>query len=214
MDHEFWQARWEQGQLGFHQSQTHPELTRYFPSFQLSGARVLVPLCGKSLDLDWLVQEGHEVVGVEFVEEAVRAYFAERGLEAERTEWGGLPAYRSGKITLIQGDFYAVRSSFAGQFDAAYDRAAWVAIAPSDREKYVERMRDLLRPGARLLLLNFEHDLRSGPPHSIPEQEVKDSWRGFSLELVSQQDLLPREPRFAERGATRFVEQVWSGTCE
>lgn len=44
------------------------------------GSRVFVPLCGKSLDMIWLAQQGHEVIGVELSPVAVEDFFRENGL--------------------------------------------------------------------------------------------------------------------------------------
>ncbi|XP_037518957.1 thiopurine S-methyltransferase isoform X2 [Rhipicephalus sanguineus] len=48
-----------------------------------TGARVFIPLCGKAHELKWFYDLGHSVIGVEFVEECVRSYFTESGLEME-----------------------------------------------------------------------------------------------------------------------------------
>ena len=41
---------------------------------------ILVTLCGKSLDLLWLCEQGHDVVGVELSEIAVKQLFEENGI--------------------------------------------------------------------------------------------------------------------------------------
>ncbi|MNP32022.1 Thiopurine S-methyltransferase [compost metagenome] len=54
MDEQFWQARWAENQIGFHQRETNPYLERYWSQLQLpTGCQVLVPLCGKTLDMLW-----------------------------------------------------------------------------------------------------------------------------------------------------------------
>ena len=73
MHAEFWQARWARSEIGFHLPEVNPYLQQYWPALGLpEGARVLVPLCGKSLDLVWLVEQGHAVIGVELAERAVQ----------------------------------------------------------------------------------------------------------------------------------------------
>lgn len=212
MDRQAWEERWTQGQLGFHRADTHPLLERFWPRLGLRGGRVLVPLCGKSWDLDWLAGRGHEVVGVEFVPTAVDAYFNERSIAPERTAVDGFPVLRRPGVSLVVADFFRVHAGVTGVCDAVYDRGAWVAIAPEECARYVQTMSALLVPGAQVLLLTFEHDLGTGPPHSIPPSELRTLWRGFSYELLFEQDILEEEPRFRERGATRFIEQVWAGT--
>ena len=65
MKPEFWLKRWQdRWQIGFHQSEPEPLLTEFFPK-AAPGSKVFVPLCGKSLDMVWLAQQGYQVVGVE-----------------------------------------------------------------------------------------------------------------------------------------------------
>jgi thiopurine S-methyltransferase len=212
MDHDFWRERWAQGQLGFHRLDTNPMLERFWPALEAPQGRVLVPLCGKSLDLDWLAGRGHEVVGVEFVAAAVDAYFAERAITPLRSDVDGVSTRHHAGVSLVIADFFRVRAEVTGVCDAVYDRGAFVAIAPEDRGRYVQTVRSLLRPGARVLLVNFAHDLGTGPPHSIAPEEIRALWHDFAFELHYEHDILHEEPRFRERGATRFVEQVWFGT--
>ena len=87
MDPDFWHARWEANQIGFHRDEINVYLERYWPALGLDpGSRVLAPLCGKSLDLLWLREQGHMVTGIELSRIAVQAFF-------EETE--SSPLYRS-----------------------------------------------------------------------------------------------------------------------
>ena len=75
MDNEFWHQKWAKNQIGFHLSEVHPALKKYWNQLGgVSAHRVLVPLCGKSEDLAWLARFHETVVGVELSEIAVRAF--------------------------------------------------------------------------------------------------------------------------------------------
>ena len=51
MEKDYWLERWEQEEIGFHQSDINPYLCRYWQELRLTqGSKVFVPLCGKSLD--------------------------------------------------------------------------------------------------------------------------------------------------------------------
>ena len=81
MNPKFWQTRWQEGRIGFNQSEVNPFLIKHFSALKLPvGNRVLVPLCGKSIDMLWLSAQGYDVVGVELVETAVQAFFAEQNM--------------------------------------------------------------------------------------------------------------------------------------
>src|SRR5690606_18113243 len=84
MDAAFWEQRWQEGRIGFHQDRPTPLLERHWDAIGAPpGSRVLVPLCGKSLDLAWLASRGHAVLGVERSSLAVQQFFAEQGLSPE-----------------------------------------------------------------------------------------------------------------------------------
>src|SRR5437868_13465864 len=97
MNPEFWHERWQQGQIGFHLGRVNPNLERHHrvlttnPTASPTAsprARVLVPLCGKSLDMVWLAQQGQRVVGVELSPLAVQAFWDERQLVPEIDQHG------------------------------------------------------------------------------------------------------------------------------
>jgi thiopurine S-methyltransferase len=86
---EFWRERWRTGQIGFHQSAVDSRLTRHWADLALAGSsRVFVPLCGKSLDLEWLRERGYFVAGVELSAVALESFCVERGIPAKRRTQG------------------------------------------------------------------------------------------------------------------------------
>lgn len=87
---------------------------------------VLVPLCGKSLDLRWLAQRGHDVVGVELSGQAVSEFYREWGKQPTRKPVGELFRWQADGVALFEGDFFEFRTDRA--FELFYDRAALVAL--------------------------------------------------------------------------------------
>lgn len=179
MDTTFWHERWATNRIGFHEGRPNTYLERF--AERLAGARrVLVPMCGKTEDLAFLAGRGHEVVGIELVEDAVRAFFAEHQLEPSREVRGDHVVYRSGSITLVAGDLFSVTTELAGPLDAIYDRAALVALPPDVRPRYVAHVRSLVEPTSRVLLVAFEYDQSkyAGPPFAVMEDEVRTLYAG------------------------------------
>ena len=79
---EFWHNRWHTQQIGWHRAVYNDMLLKHWPSINaVEGSQVIVPLCGKSLDMLWLAEQGYSVVGLEMVEEAVMAFFEENSLQ-------------------------------------------------------------------------------------------------------------------------------------
>ena len=65
MDSDFWHQKWEQGEIGFHESQVNPVLVGNLESLNLTkGSRLFLPLCGKTHDIAWLLAQGYRIAGV------------------------------------------------------------------------------------------------------------------------------------------------------
>ena len=70
MQPEFWHERWSSHRIGFHRDAPLPLLVTHWPALDLpADSQVFVPLSGKSLDMVWLAEQGHRVLGVELSEE-------------------------------------------------------------------------------------------------------------------------------------------------
>ena len=161
----------------------------------------------------WLCRRGFDVVGVEFVREAVEAFDREHSLGLSATREAGLTAFRGAHagrtLEVWVGDFFALSREQVGPLSYWYDRAALVAVEPQIRRRYCGQIRRLIPPHGRGLIVTYDHDAGSGPPFSIPETELHGLLDGrFHLTRLDEQEAL--EPRFRQRGATRMVEQVWS----
>src|ERR1700687_2893707 len=128
MQPEFWSERWRTGQIGFHQAQADKHLTRHWREINLAkGGRVFVPLCGKSLDMLWLRDQGHPVVGVELSAIALEAFCMENGVPARRRLLDQFEVYEAPDLHLFRGDFFALTPTLLGELAAVYDRAALIS---------------------------------------------------------------------------------------
>jgi thiopurine S-methyltransferase len=215
MHEAFWRDRWARGQIGFHESAPNAFLEAYvdrlIAALPGSGRRVLVPLAGKSADLELLAKRGFSVTGVELVEDAAAAFFRERGDTPVRERLYGYDALRVGAVRIAVGDFFRLEVPPEERFDAAYDRAALIAVRPEDRPRYVATCRAALAPRTPTLLVTLSHDgdQTVGPPFSVRAAEVEALYGKSGVELLNQKDLTDAEPRFRERGATEVLEQAF-----
>ena len=213
MEPEFWHQRWQQNQIGFHQGEVNPYLRKYWSSLAIAApARILVPLCGKSLDLLWLVEQGYQVEGVELSELAVRAFFEEQGIEARQTRLGDWQVWEGDGLRLWCGDFFALRPEQLGHIDAVYDRAALIALPTEMRQQYVRHMQTLVGPVPHLLItLEYPQDKMSGPPFSVEQAEVEALFgeRYHGTQSPKCDDVLDENAHFRERGLDRLNECVY-----
>jgi thiopurine S-methyltransferase len=176
MDPQFWKTAWTEGRINFHEGTPNAFLTQF--AAKLGGTSVLVPLCGKTDDLAYLASRGHQVVGIELVEDAVRAFFDEHQLVPVIEAGAVLTRFIAGSITIIAGDFFAVTREDVGAIDAIYDRAALIALPADLRPRYLSHLRSLVPPATSGLLVTLEYpqDQLTGPPFSLSDLEVHASY--------------------------------------
>jgi len=175
MEHDFWHQRWQEGRIGFHQHQVNAWLKRYWPKLQLApGARVLVPLCGKSLDMLWLREQGHEVLGVELSDIACRDFFLEQGVAVTPVTVDNYHRRERDGITLLTADLFELPWEVFRDVGAVYDRAGLVALPPALRRRYAQRLCQRIGSGAAMLLVTLEFAGESGPPFAVFEKEVRE----------------------------------------
>ena len=157
------------------------------------GANVLVPLCGKTLDMHWLHDKGHTITGIELVEEAVHQFFDEAEATPAIHQEGAHKRFTADGLTILQGDLFTLPTD-AVSSDAWYDRAAMVALPSTMRQAYVNQIHSLCAPGSVGLMITFAYpqEQMQGPPFSLPNQEVftlfEDRFEVTLLETVQLED--------------------------
>jgi len=214
MDPDFWLTRWRERRIGFHLPAVNPRLLEHADVLlpAAPGARILVPLCGKSIDMVWLHAQGYQVIGVELSELAVREFFEEQGLAFELTHEAGLQRFRAPGITLFCGDVFALTPTLLEEVQAFYDRAALVALPAELRARYVAHLAAVLPAHVVGLLVSFEYDQEqmSGPPFSLREPELRSLYEpAFSLQALGTHHEVENQARFREAGVTSLVERVY-----
>lgn len=81
MDPGFWLQKWQTKSIGFHQAEANLFLVKFFKELALEqSSRVFLPLCGKTLDIAWLLSSGYRVAGSELSELAIEELFLELGM--------------------------------------------------------------------------------------------------------------------------------------
>ncbi|MDX1536967.1 thiopurine S-methyltransferase [Arsukibacterium sp.] len=174
MNPEFWQEKWQKREIAFHQAAANPLLVRCFKQLALApGARVFLPLCGKSLDIHWLLTQGYQVVGAELSEMAVQELFAELGLTPTVSSIGKLQHYHAAELEVFVGDIFELSQATLGPVAAIYDRAALVALPAEMRQRYAKHLIEISQCAPQLVIC-FEYDqaLLAGPPFSVNSEEM------------------------------------------
>ena len=156
--------------------------------------------------------QGYEVVGVELVEKAVEDLFNGIGGSPIVSPQGEFQSWQSNGLEVLVGDLFELDAKVSGKFDAIWDRAAFVALRPSDRDRYAPHLQKFLRPNGRILLSTISYDGSNmeGPPFSVSANEVHRRF-GNSLSVEKLEESINTDPNqcFTENGIDRVLEEVW-----
>ncbi len=222
MEAGYWLQRWNEGRIGWHRREVMPLLEKHWPALDAPrGTRVLVPLCGKSLDMLWLARQGMQVVGVEISPIPVESSLAENQLRARIRAAHGMTQYvvtnapEGGGIEIVNGDMFGVDVQIIAACDAFYDRAAAIALSAPMRERLANDVYAKLPAGSRglLITLDYPQDQMQGPPFSIGESEVQGLFAaGWNIEQLERLDILASQPSFSEQGVTGLHTAVYRMT--
>lgn len=180
---QFWEQAWADGRTRFHRLDVNDFLVKYAPTVFDAGDKVLVPLCGKSIDLLWLCQQGHGVAGVELAKQAINEFISENNLQGTWEDQRFQT--QASRLSLYHQDFF----HHEGKYEAIYDRACLVALPSELRKRMAEKYSNLLNPNGKILLITLKHDEGSGPPYSISDEEI-DGLFGNNFKI----DFLDRGP--------------------
>lgn len=209
-DPEFWHSKWASNQIGFHLDDVNPLLIEHWHRTEPKREdKIFVPLCGKSEDLVWLATKHNQVHGVELSSIAVRSFFAEHFYTPLVIQLNAHhELYQFDELSIYTGDYFTAPVE---TYDIVYDRAALVALPEEMRKEYVERLKSLLNPGGRILLvtLDYEQHEMAGPPFSVPQEEIEQLFAEFSVERLHQDSANAQHPKRAKKGLSRFAEEVW-----
>jgi thiopurine S-methyltransferase len=212
-DPDFWRERWQNKDIGFHQPVIHEMLQKHWPSLGLAaGGQVFVPLCGKSLDMVWLAEQGHRVVGAELSAIAIDEFFAERGLKPAARTVGNFVVKSAGAYELWCGDIFEMTPDALADVAAVYDRAALVAFPPELQDRYAAKLKELVPAACPILLvaLDYAQEQMTGPPFAVPRTQVDRLFsESHAISEVENRDALDSNPRFRQRGLTALKETIY-----
>ncbi|MEW7008273.1 thiopurine S-methyltransferase [Lentilitoribacter sp. EG35] len=190
MKAEFWHDRWKTRNIRFHKPEANPTLIEHFDTLELvDNARIFLPLCGKTLDIAWLLSSGYQVVGAELSEIAIIELFDELGITPKITNIDSFKLYSAENIDIFVGDIFDLTPPMLGHVDAVYDRAALVALPADVRSSYAKHLTQITNNAQQLLLtLEYDQSVRNGPPFSVPQTKVETHYRSIFIVNVLADD--------------------------
>ncbi|HEY9112120.1 MAG TPA: thiopurine S-methyltransferase [Rhodanobacteraceae bacterium] len=221
METEYWLKRWREGRTGWHREEVMPLLVQHWPALNVPrGARVLVPLCGKSLDMLWLSRQGMHVLGVDVSAIAIESFLAENQLHARTRSTAEGTHYDvtnapGGEIEIINGDVFELDPAVIARCDAFYDRASIIAMPAAMRGRMADTVYMQLPAGSAglLIALDYPENEMQGPPFSVDEAELRRLFdQQWNIEQMERRDILASQPSFQEQGVTALHTSVYALT--
>lgn len=194
MHADFWHNLWNTNNIGFHLENVNELLLRNFNQLKLEkNSRVFIPLCGKTVDIKWLLDNEYKIVGAELNENAIKELFKYLGLNPTIKKLDSLTLYSSKNIDIFVGDIFHLNKSILAKVDAIYDRGAIVALPEKMRENYTSFLKDITNQAPQLIItFVYNQDLMAGPPFSVDLKQLEayyeDSYTIKSLETIKPKE--------------------------
>lgn len=212
METSFWLERWQNSNIGFHREAYHPALQAQWSNLGAEPpACVFVPLCGKSLDMEWLAKRGHKVIGVELSEVAVDAFMDSQNLTPAEEAHGEFIIKSAGPYEIWCGDLFALPEERLASVSAIYDRASLVALPPPMQTQYAKWLKQKLPDvPAVIVSLGYDQTEMKGPPFSLPEARVCELLGDhYALQILSSNEVIEENTALKKRGLTKLRETVY-----
>lgn len=212
MSNKIWKSMWKHNQFQFHQPIINPLLQQYLPQLQLSANDdILVPLCGKSLDMDLLIDSGYHVIGIELSKIAIQAYFDARNIKPQHEKKGQFIRWWHNDIEIWCGDIFNLTDNDISHVKTLYDCASLTALPSESRPHYVQHFYEKLSKQSQILLITTEsadeHQLESA---SMIDSEVQSLYENYyQIELLHGQSSLKQDPEHPGAAIMPMDEKVY-----
>jgi thiopurine S-methyltransferase len=167
---------------------------------------VLVPLCGKTRDIAWLLSGGYRIAGAELSKIAVEGLFSDLGVQPTVALLGKMSRYSAVGIDIFLGDIFDLSAGDLGAVDAIYDRAALVAFPDPTRSRYAAHLMEITNRAPQLLV-SYDYDQRlvDGPPFAVSADAVARHYQdGYELKLLATAEIAG-----GLKGKCAASESVW-----
>jgi len=157
-DQEYWAKRYEEDQTGWDASGITEPLKTYFDQLLNKEIKILIPGCGNAYEAEYLFGMGFKNVFLcDWVIQPLEIFSAKN------------PEFPASQ--LLHSDFFQIKED---DFDLIVEQTFFCALDPKLRIEYVQKMRQLLKPGGKLAGLLFNFPLtEQGPPFGGSETEYQ-----------------------------------------
>ena len=207
MDENFWHDRWKKNDISFHQNEANPNLVTHLHNLPIkTKSRIFIPLCGKTLDISWLLSKGYSVAGSELSEFAIDELFKQLEISPKVDERGAIKHFHAPNIDIYAGNIFELNKEILGSVNAVYDRGAYVALPETIRAQYSQHLINITNNASQLLVAyEYNQSLMDGPPFSIQPTEIEANYiKSYEITNLNSQDV-----EGGLKGICAAKENVW-----
>jgi len=145
----YWDQRYTENKLGWDVGNITTPLKEFIDQLPGKDLKILVPGAGKGYEAGYLFEQGFKAVYVLDISEKPLRDFRQRYPEFPESQ-------------LLVGNFFDLELN---NFDLILEQTFFCALLPKDRERYAQKMRQLLKEGGLIAGLFFDFPLTNqGPP--------------------------------------------------
>ncbi len=159
IDKNFWENRYSEKDTGWDLGSISTPIKDYFDQIDDKNIRILIPGCGNGHEAEYLFKNGFKNIYV--------ADYAYQPLENFKNRISAFPEEH-----LLHQDFFDIENAF----DLIIEQTFFCALDPLLREKYVEKMYQLLLPKGKLVGLLFDDKINAEKP---PFGGTKEEYLGY-----------------------------------
>lgn len=147
-DKTYWESKYSNEATGWDIGYASTPLVDYFKQLTNKNLKILIPGGGNCYEAEYLFEQGFENIFVIDI--------AERPLKNLKARFPNFPDNH-----LIHGDFF----NHSEKYDLIVEQTFFCALDPVLRQKYADKMNDLLAENGKLAGLLFDFELtEDGPP--------------------------------------------------
>ncbi|XP_075441747.1 thiopurine S-methyltransferase-like isoform X6 [Ascaphus truei] len=157
MTEEDWKQKWENKRIAHHQVKIHKLLSEFLDTMlnNRKELRIFFPLCGKAVDMKWLADMGHNIVGADVSETAIKGFFEEQNISHVEEAVPGIPGAKVFKSTSGNLSLYCC---------SIYDISDYIKVILSLMDKDCRYL---------LVLVAYDPKLVRGPPFYVTDADLE-----------------------------------------
>jgi methyl halide transferase len=171
---EDWQKHYDEDDLRWDLGEVSPPLRHFLENNPISKDRALVPGCGQGHEVVYLALNGFAVTAIDYTKGATQKLA--RNLARSRVG-----------AEVICANFFNLGLEHKNRYNLMLEQTFFCAIHPTLRNRYVDLVSRVLKPGGFLVGVFYETGEEDGPPFNTTRAHILKHFSGpFLIEQLEK----------------------------